>query len=386
MTHTPTGLSRAGFVLVALGLAATFWGIAVSQICLGLAALLWLAARARDGQWRDVPPFVVPLLLYGAWTVVSALSSADRNISIPDLKQLLLFAVPALVAVFARGERATLVMDAVIAAGAVSALTGIWQYEFQGYNDLPNRAVGPLSHWMTFSGVLMLGAGAALGRVLYARTKDEWLWPGIAVPALVVALFYTLTRNAMVGLIAAVAVLAFARNWRLLLAAPVLGLIFLVIAPGEVLSRVQSIGDLNDPTTRDRIAMVRTGGRMVQDHPLTGVGPDMVKHVYTQYRDPLAVNETNPHLHNVPVQIAAERGLPALGLWLWFVVTAGLSLWRQVRSGPARGVAAAGLAALVAMLVAGLFEYNFGDSEFLILFLGLIALPWAAAQPDSSTA
>jgi hypothetical protein len=30
------------------------------------------------------------------------------------------------------------------------------------------------------------------------------------------------------------------------------------------------------------------------------------------------------------------------------------------------------------MVVAGMFEYNFGDSEFLILFLGLITLPFAA--------
>jgi len=30
------------------------------------------------------------------------------------------------------------------------------------------------------------------------------------------------------------------------------------------------------------------------------------------------------------------------------------------------------------MLAAGLFEYNFGDSEFLMLFLVLITLPFAA--------
>ena len=30
------------------------------------------------------------------------------------------------------------------------------------------------------------------------------------------------------------------------------------------------------------------------------------------------------------------------------------------------------------MLAAGLFEYNFGDSEFLMLFLVLVTLPYAA--------
>jgi hypothetical protein len=37
---------------------------------------------------------------------------------------------------------------------------------------------------------------------------------------------------------------------------------------------------------------------------------------------------------------------------------------------------------VVAMLSAGLFEYNFGDSEFLMLFLGLVTLPFAAALGD----
>ena len=31
-------------------------------------------------------------------------------------------------------------------------------------------------------------------------------------------------------------------------------------------------------------------------------------------------SSSTPHLHNVPLQIAAERGLPALALWLWFIV------------------------------------------------------------------
>jgi hypothetical protein len=39
------------------------------------------------------------------------------------------------------------------------------------------------------------------------------------------------------------------------------------------------------------------------------------------------------------------------------------------------------------MIAAGMFEHNFGDSEVLILFLGLITLPFAAgAAPDASVA
>jgi len=88
----------------------------------------------------------------------------------------------------------------------------------------------------------------------------------------------------------------------------------------------------------------------------------------------------NPHLHNVPVQIAAERGLPALAVWLWFVVGLIVALAKQWRLSDQKMLPATGLATVVAMLAAGMFEYNFGDSEFLMLFLVLVTLPFAAIK------
>ena len=382
MTMTPeSGLRRAGFVLVAIALAATQIKLQIAQWAFFAAVVLWVIVNSREKRWRDVPAFMLPLLVYAGWTLVSAAASTDPLEGFIDSKQFLLFLMVPVVATFARGLTATRVIDVVIAVGSAAALYGIVQFNFFGYDTLDNRVVGPLSHWMTFSGVLMLVTGAALARLLYVGR--EWVWPAIAVPALVVALFYTQTRNAMVGLVAAVGLLMAERNWRLLLVLPVLGLVFFAIAPSAIISRVQSIGDLNDPASRDRVAMLRSGAHMVQDHPITGVGPNMIPVVYAQYRDTTyAVNEVKPHLHNVPVQIAAERGLPALAIWLWFVFVASRDLWRQLRRGEATAVAGAGVAAMVAMLVAGLFEYNFGDSEFLMLFLGLITLPYAARMAE----
>jgi len=119
---------------------------------------------------------------------------------------------------------------------------------------------------------------------------------------------------------------------------------------------------------------------MVRDHPLTGVGPDMVGPLYPDYRTAAAVQAHNPHLHNVPMQIAAERGLPALAAWTAFVGAALWGLWRLRRYSGVRPLAAAGLGAMVAMLAAGMSEYNFGDSEFLMLLLVLVTLPFAAAR------
>lgn len=382
MTTTPeSGLRRAGFILVAIALAATQIKLQIAQWSFWIALVLWVIVNSRERRWRDVPAFMLPLLAYAGWTLVSAAASVDPVESFIDSKQLLLFLMVPVVATFARGAKATWVIDVAIAVGSAAALYGIAQYNFFNYNTLDNRVVGPLTHWMTFSGVLMLVTGAALARLLYVGR--EWVWPAIAVPALVVAIFYTQTRNAMVGLVAAIGVLLAERNWRLLIVLPVLAVLFFAIAPGAIISRVQSIGDLNDPASRDRVAMWRSGAHMIQDNPFTGVGPNMIPVVYADYRDPTyAVNDVNLHLHNVPIQIAAERGLPALAIWLWFVVVASRDLWRQLRTGEAKAIAGAGVAAMVAMLVAGQFEYNFGDSEFLMLFLGLITLPYAARMPE----
>jgi O-antigen ligase len=130
--------------------------------------------------------------------------------------------------------------------------------------------------------------------------------------------------------------------------------------------------------------MIRSGLRIIKKDPLTGVGPDMVIKVYPYYRDPKAVQQLNSHLHNVPLQIAAERGLPALALWLWFIF-AMLRDFVVKRNTRVPSLNNAALAATVAMLAAGLFEYNFGDSEFLMLFLVLVTLPYAADRSTAAT-
>jgi O-antigen ligase len=237
---------------------------------------------------------------------------------------------------------------------------------------------------MTYSGVLMLVTCAAMARLIFHPRVAAW--PTIAVPALLVALVVTFTRNAWIGTFIGVSLLLAVRNWKLVLLAPVVAALAMLVAPGGIQARAQTFFNPSDPASRDRLAMLKIGRDMIQDHPIVGLGPEMIEGAYRRYRagHPEAVNPTNPHLHNVPVQIAAERGLPALVAFLWFVVVAIRDFWRQLRARVAPAIAGTGLAAMVAMLAAGLFEWNFGDSEFLILFLGLITLPYAATRQASS--
>jgi O-antigen ligase len=244
------------------------------------------------------------------------------------------------------------------------------------------RASGTVGHYMTYSGLLMLVFCAALARVLF--DKKDRLWPALVIPALAAAITFTFTRSATVGVCAGAAALLLLKDFRLIALLPIAVALFFALAPADVTQRLMSMFDASDPTRRDRIAMMRSGVHIIRDHPLTGLGPDMIRVRYAEYRDPAAVQPINPHLHNVPLQIAAERGLPALAIWVTFIVLLARDLLRLLRTDAARSLAATGLAAIVAMLAAGMFEYNFGDSEFLMLFLTLATLPFAALRPTPS--
>jgi O-antigen ligase len=275
-------------------------------------------------------------------------------------------------------------VDVIVSVGAASAAYGIIQYGLLHYDNLGRRPEGAMSHYMTYSGLLMLVICAAAARLIFGRRGR--VWPALVMPALVVALALTLGRSAWIGASVAIALLLALKDLKLTVLLPVFIAVLFAIAPGTVTKRVMSIFDVQEPTNQDRLAMIEIGARIVKDRPLTGVGPNMIPRVYAEYRPDYAINQVNPHLHNVPLQIAAERGLPALAIWLWFVIALLAALVRLFRKQADKVPAAAALAAVAAMLAAGLFEYNFGDSEFLMLFLVLVTLPFAAARGDNGIA
>jgi O-antigen ligase len=354
--------------------------IFAAELLLALMLACWLAMLATGRATFSAPSFFRPLLVYAVFTLVATVFSADPRVSVADDKQLLLFLVVPAVYEIARGARARTVVHVLITVGAASAAFGIIQYGILHYNNLGQRPQGAMGHYMTYSGLLMMVATAASARLLFE--KRDRVWPALVMPALLVALALTFTRSAWVGASVGIAALLLMKDFRLVGLVPVILAIGIAVAPPQVTQRFYSMFNLKDPTSRDRVAMVREGLRMIDADPLTGMGPNMVEREYIRFRDPEAVERVNPHLHNVPLQIAAERGLPALAAWLWFVGSAAAGLWPLLRNGRHRFLAAGGLGAVAAMLAAGLFEHNFGDSEFLMLFLVLLTLPFASERAE----
>ncbi len=375
-------------VAALIGFVATLqFSIAAAEGLLALAFAAWIGTLVANREPVTVPPMFWPLVAYAAVTLVSVSFSLDPPASISASRQLLLFLTVPVVYRLARGARANTLLTIILTIGALSAILGVVQYGVLGYDNLARRVHGSLGHWMTYSGLLLLITAAASARLMFDR--EQRTWTALIMPALIVAIIVSFTRSAWVGTCAAVAVLFALKDFRLVAIVPVLIATVLAIvvsiAPAALVGRFYSVVNLKDPTSSDRISMLKAGSRIVRDRPLTGVGLDAIKRVYPEYRDAAALQKDQSHLHNVPMQIAAERGLPALAVWLWFVVALLGQTLAEFRRGRNRALAAAAVASIVGMLAAGLFEYNFGDSEFLLLFLVLTTLPFAAGAATAET-
>jgi O-antigen ligase len=376
-------LERAACLALLAFAAALQLSIAAADIFLTIAAVLWVGLIVKNKERVEVPRMFWPLAAYAGATLVASVFSVDPRVSLVDSKQLVLLIIVPLTYRLFRGRRALLAVDVIISVGAVSAIWGIVQYLILNFDHLGRRPQGALGLYMTYSGLLMLVACAAVSRVMFA--KHHRAWAAVVLPALIFALIFTFTRSAWVGACVGIGLLFLLRDFRLMALLPVALAAFLALAPAALTARLYSTFSLKDPSNVDRVAMMKSGVRIIKDDPLTGVGPDMVIQVYPHYRERTAVNQLNPHLHNVPLQIAAERGLPALGVWLWFIVTLVRDFLKRRRS-EFPSLSNAGLAVIGAMLAAGLFEYNFGDSEFLMLFLVLVTLPYAVERAPAPPA
>ena len=399
---------RIGFWLYAAHLYALV-GLAASNVLAGLTLLSapWTARRGLTPVAGPLAAARRALLaavgLYVVFLLVAIAASYDPAKSLRATSELFTLATLGLGLVLVRGERqARRVVDGLVVVGALAAVWGLAQ-TLVGYGELDRRIRGPFSHWMTFSGFLLLCDLLLVAALLFPRdgpwsravgsrralVARAWRWAGFA--AINAALLGSLTRSVWVALAAALVVAVGLRKARALALVPVAATAFVLLAPVPLVARALSIADLSDPSNYDRLCMAEASLYMIAERPLTGLGPEMVEERYPIYRPPTAPRYWVPHLHDSFLQLAAERGLPALAAYLAMTAAALAAAWigfrrEGGRAGPRADLWLGALLALVAFNVAGLFENNWGDTEVQRLVLFVMALPFCLGPPGPAGA
>lgn len=324
-------------------------------------------------------------VLFSLLTVCFSFAPVD---SLWSARDLLIFLVVPVVVHNIRGQFELRAMFTAMGLGA--AFTTIWgTIEVllgRGGGENGVRLAGTLGHYMTAGGILMFVAVALFAAALYEKSRNwRFFYFGLAVLSSGgVAL--THSRNAYVGLFIAIIFMLLLWRKQLLLLLPFALSLLILLAPPMIRDRIFHIVDLEDQSVMNRINMLQTGAHMVADYPLFGVGMQQVQVYYNRFKpedDPGNV----PHLHNNIMQIAAERGVPSLIIWLWMLLVLGLGhlrLYRRPNSPPWYSAAAlAAFVVLIAMFSAGMFEYNFGDDEVLMAFLLLVSIPFGLRRRNS---
>lgn len=245
------------------------------------------------------------------------------------------------------------------------------------------RASGWTRHYQTFAELVQMVALLALGLALaHLRNHGPNRYFIVALTAaslLVLGLVLTAMRTVIVAFVIGAAVIA----WRSLRGAYKVVFtfgIFFVLAFGAVVvwqTRDRNSLLLGDPSSSLRLQVARVGMSRVLDHPIFGHGMDAMKLHWNEWGFP---GKDMLHLHSTPLQLAFDRGLPMLLLWLWLMMLFWLTIARSERRAADRsdtnsyGLLLGILGALTAFLVSSVVNYNYGDSEVAMLFWFLMGI------------
>ena len=212
--------------------------------------------------------------------------------------------------------------------------------------------------------------------------RAPWAW-GLALVISGFGLIIHFKRGTWLAFALAVVLLSLLRQNRRILSALLLG-VALILAIPATRDRVKDMATMLNPNKGDRAALwSRVAPPLLREHPW-GYGYKAMRP-----RDLQAYHPVQPklnHLHNNVLQIAGELGWIGGAFWtVWMLAAWGASLAAVRRAaGDARALAAGVCAAFTGLLANGMVEYNFGDTEILMLFallLGMIARSSAPPGP-----
>lgn len=392
-------LDRSAFYLTCGALLSILFSIAVSQILLALA----LAALLLSSERLRLPPIKLPLALFVAATAISLLASGHIQEGMPQIRK---FYVLLILLVTYSTFRALSEIRAIVllwtGIATLSALRSFFQFWriFQqsqamhaGFYDfyVGSRITGFMSHWMTFGAEEMIVL-LLLAAFLFFSGERRWKRTGwVCAIILAASMVLGFTRSIfLLGFpIGLLYLLWFWKKW-LVAVVPLVVVAAVLISPRALRERITSAVEprAEIDSNRHRAILRETGELMIRAHPWLGLGPEQVKYQSSEWIPksdyPLPSGDYQ-HLHNLYLQYAAERGIPALLIFLWLI---GKILWDFVRalrhklSPETRFILHGSIAAILALLAEGYSEYNLGDSEVLTMFLAVVAFGYLAARQE----
>jgi len=257
------------------------------------------------------------------------------------------------------------------------------------------RASGWTRHYETFAELIQMIAQLALGFAL-AHLRNHgpnriFRIAIIAAALLTAALVFTAMRTVIIAFVIGASVLAL-RSLRATLRVVFTFALFAVLAFAAVVvwqTRDRNALLLGDPSSSLRYQVASNGLSRILIHPVFGHGMDAMQLHWNEWGFP---GKDMLHLHSTPLQLAFDRGLPMLALWLWMMILFWLTIARAARRAADLtdtnfyGILLGTLGALTGFLMSSLVNYNYGDAEVAMMFWFLMGTALSTDYADSSSA
>ncbi|MFN2498479.1 MAG: O-antigen ligase family protein [Pyrinomonadaceae bacterium] len=245
------------------------------------------------------------------------------------------------------------------------------------------RASGWTRHYETYAEILQILAQLALGLALAHLTNhgfNRWSrFAFLATGLLALGLALTAMRTAMIAFAIGVLVI----SWRALHGRARLvtlaGLVLLLLVGVFVVyqTRAHQALLLQDPSSYLRVEVARVGLSRIMQHPLFGHGMDAMHVHWNEWGFP---GRDMLHLHSTPLQLAFDRGLPALLFWLWIVwlfwrtASGNEKILREASDTNRYGILLGATGAVAGFFASSLVNYNLGDGEVALVFWWLLGI------------
>jgi len=254
------------------------------------------------------------------------------------------------------------------------------------------RASGWTRHYETYSEILQILAQLALGLALAHLVNhgfNRWsrlAFMGSALLGLGIAL--TAMRTTLIAFAIGVVVI----SWRGLRGrarlATLSGLSLLLIVGAFVTyqTRAHQALLLQDASSSLRVKVARVGLSRIMLHPLFGHGMDAMHAHWNEWGFP---GSDMLHLHSTPLQLAFDRGLPALFFWLWIMwlfwrtASENEKRLRETRETNRHGILLGATGALAGFFASSLVNYNLGDGEVALVFWWLLGIVVVLANTNT---
>lgn len=287
-----------------------------------LLVVAWMLRALTGNELLRLPSTLAPVIVFGMLIGISFVFSPDPAAGIEKILRYGLF-----IAFFFLVVQLTRDSDAarrVLRALALSATgAALWALVSFLSGNL-DRAGGPIEDPNDFA-YLIVTVLPIVGFLFVEERDRRGLW-GASFAILIAAALATLSRGALVGLVA-LAIWALLTGkvsiGGVLAAVAALGAVVLVALTfwsGLVNESVTRKGKIAQQNTASRVAFWNAALEMSYDSPLVGVGPGRFGDESANYLGNRPSNLQKPLAHNSYLEIMAESGFPALVAFLVYLV------------------------------------------------------------------